>query len=152
MMRVHRTRAILAGILGTLTFDVLGLLLSAMMSNPTWWDVPRLLGMKTGFGLPGGVLQHYGNGAIPAVIFAAIVLSLWGTPHWFRALLSITVQTVTGVRFFMMPLLDMGVAGVHSPMGMMMPVASFLRHRVYGLVVAGLYPAALYAGSPTSAE
>ncbi len=150
-MRVHWTRAILAGILGTLAFDILGLLLSAMMGNPSWWDVPRMLGMKTGFGLFGGVLQHYGNGAILAIIFAAIAPSLWG-PHWLRAVLYISIQTVTGVWFFMMPLLDMGVAGVHSPMGMMMPVASLLRHWVYGLVLAGLYPAALYASTHPSTE
>jgi hypothetical protein len=138
--RMDWTRIVVAGLVGTLVFDGLGLLLTAMMGTPTWWDVPRLLGMETHLGLAGGVLQHYGNGVILSIIFAALAPHLWG-PVWLRALFYITVQTVFGVWLFMMPLLDMGVAGLQSPMGMMAPVGSLLRHWGYGLVLAFFVPA-----------
>lgn len=65
------------------------------------------------------------------------------------ALFYTTVQTVFGVWLFMMPLLDMGIAGLKSPMGMMAPVGSLLRHWGYGLVLAFLVPAPGEAPSPT---
>lgn len=45
-MRIDWQRAILAGIAGTIAFDVLGLLLTGR-----WWDIPALLGTKLGIGL-----------------------------------------------------------------------------------------------------
>ncbi|GBC85466.1 hypothetical protein HRbin11_01916 [bacterium HR11] len=145
--RMDWTRVIVAGLVGTVVFDVVGFLLTAMMGTPTWWDVPRLLGMKTNLGLAAGVFQHYGNGVILSILFAALAPHLWG-PVWFRVLFYITVQTVFGVWLFMMPLLDMGIAGLKSPMGMMAPVGSILRHWGYGLVLAFLVPVPEAVPSP----
>lgn len=130
-MKIDWKRAIFAGLVGTLAFDVLGLLLTRQ-----WWDVPGLLGMKLGTGLAGGVVAHYANGAVLAIIYAGIAPSLWG-PHWVRALTYITVQTVFGVWLFMMPLPDMGVGGLK--MGALAPVMALVRHWGYGLTLAGLY-------------
>ncbi len=63
IMRIDWQRAILAGIAGTIAFDVLGWLLTGW-----WWDIPTLLGTKLGIGLLGGALAHYANGAILAVV------------------------------------------------------------------------------------
>lgn len=125
-------RAILAGLAGTVIFDVLGLVLGGQ-----WWDVPGLLSMKLGVPFVGGVLAHYTNGAILAVIYAALAPSLWG-PGWARALTYITAETVFGVWLFMMPMLDMGLAGLK--VGALVPVMSLLRHWGYGAVLAWLYP------------
>lgn len=131
-MTINWKRSILAGIAGTVVFDLIGLLLTGK-----WWDIPGLLGAKLGAGLLGGVLAHYANGVILAIIYAGLAPSLWG-PGWVRALSYITVQTVFGVWLFMLPLLGMGVAGLGmSPMA---PVMTLVRHWAYGLVLAGLYP------------
>lgn len=130
-MKIDWKRAIVAGLAGTLAFDVLGLLLGGQ-----WWDIPRLLSMKLGLPFLGGLLAHYANGAILAIIYAALAPSLWG-PGWARALTYITAETVFGVWLFMMPLLDMGVAGMK--LSALVPVMSLARHWGYGLVLAWLY-------------
>jgi len=94
----------------------------------------------------GGVLAHYANGTILAVVYASLAPSLWG-PAWARALTYMTAETVFGVWLFMMPLLGMGPAGLAvSPM---VPVMSLARHWGYGLVLAWLYR---LPGSISSAE
>lgn len=50
-MKIDWGWAIFAGLVGTVAFDVLGLLLTGK-----WWDIPGLLGMKLGAGLAGGVV------------------------------------------------------------------------------------------------
>ena len=84
-----------------------------------------------------GVFAHYSNGAILAVIYAAIAPSLWG-PRIARALTYVTVQTVFGVWLFMLPLLGAGIAGLEiSPA---MPFITLARHVAYGLVLVPLIP------------
>lgn len=129
-MRIDWRKAVLAGLAGTLAFDLAGLILGR------GWDIPQLLGAKLGAGLAGGVLAHYINGILIAAIYAGVAPSLWGN-RWLRALLFITAQTVFGVGLFMMPLLGMGVMGINA--GLAMPVVGMLRHWVYVLVVAWLY-------------
>jgi hypothetical protein len=136
-MKINWKLTILAGLVGTLVFDLIGLLLTG-----TWWDLPALLDGKLGTGLAGGVLAHYGNGVILAVIYAAIAPSLWG-PSWSRALTYVSIQTVFGVWLFMLPLLDAGIAGLK--MSAMMPVITLVRHWGYGLVLAWLVPVASQA-------
>jgi hypothetical protein len=125
--------AIFAGVAGTVVFDLVGLLLTGR------WSVPMLLGAKLGIGVAGGAVAHYANGVILAVIYAGIAPSLWG-PDWVRAITYVTIQTVFGVWLFMNPLLDMGIAGLKA--GLMAPVISLIRHWVFGLILACLYPVA----------
>ena len=124
--------AILSGLAGTLVFDLFGLLITQR-----WWDIPGLLGMKLETGLLGGVVAHYANGVILAIVYAGVGPSLWG-PNWVRALTYISVQTVFGVWLFMLPLLGAGMAGLK--MGALAPVITLLRHWAYGLTLACLYP------------
>ncbi len=130
----------LAGLAGTLVFDVLGLLLSGQ-----WWSVPALLSAKLGMPLAAGVAAHYANGAILAVIYAGVGPSLWG-PGWVRALTYMTAQTVFGVWLFMLPLLGMGPAGLAA--SAMVPIRTLLSHWGYGLVLAVLYPVTGEAAPP----
>ncbi len=122
----------LAGAAGTIVLDIIG-----YFATGQWWDIPALLGAKTGTGLVGGLLGHYGNGIILAVIYAAVAPSLWG-PAWIRALTYITVEVVFAVWLVMLPLLGAGIAGVS--MSPFVPVTSLLRHWGYGLALAALYP------------
>jgi hypothetical protein len=125
MKTINWKRAILAGFLGTILFDLLGLLLTG-----TWWDIPGILGAKTGLGLAYGVVGHYGNGVLLAILFAGIAPSLWG-PKWVRPIIFVTVEMVALVWLFMLPLLGAGVAGIDaSPM---MPLITFLRHLVFAI-------------------
>jgi hypothetical protein len=119
--------ALLAGILGTILFDLVGLLLTG-----NWWDIPRTLGVKTELGLAYGVIGHYSNGILLAILFAGIAPSLWG-PKWLRPIIFVTGEMIALVWFFMLPLLGAGVAGLDaSPM---MPVITFLRHLAYAIPV-----------------
>ncbi len=120
MNTINWKNAIIAGIIGTLLFDLFGWILSG-----EWWDIPALLGEKTGLGLVYGVFGHY---ILLAILYAAIAPSLWG-PHWIRPFIFITAQTIALVWFFMFPLLGAGVAG--SNQGPMMAIGSLLRHWVF---------------------
>lgn len=124
-MKINWTKAIIAGVIGTLLFDILGLFLTGQ-----WWDIPGLLGAKLEVGLAGGVVAHYGNGVAMAIIYSALAPSLFG-PVWFRALSFMTVQTVMGVWLFMLPLLGAGIAGVK--MDAMMPFITLARHFVFAI-------------------
>ena len=125
MKSIHWKNAILAGILGTILFDLAGLLLTG-----NWWDIPETLGAKTGLGLAYGVIGHYSNGVLLAILFAGIAPSLWG-PKWLRPIIFVTGEMIALVWFFMLPLLGAGIAGLDaSPM---MPVITFLRHLAYAI-------------------
>lgn len=134
-MKIDWKKAALAGIVGTIAFDLIGLAFTG-----TWWDIPRLLGSNAGGGLAAGVIMHYINGILIAFIYAGVGPSLWG-PGWARALLFITAQAVFGVGLFMMPLLGMGVFGLAQ--GALAPISALVRHWGYGLVLAWLYPLAV---------
>ena len=123
MKSINWKNAILAGMAGTLLFDIFGLVMTGK-----WWDIPELLGDKTGLGFAYGVVAHYGNGVLLAVLYAGIANSLWG-PQWLRPFLYISAQTVALVWLFMFPLLGAGVGGVN--MDPMTPIGSLLRHLVY---------------------
>ena len=122
---INWKKAILAGILGTILFDLVGFLLTG-----NWWDIPGLLGAKTGLGLAYGVGGHYSNGILLSVLFAGIAPSLWG-PKWVRPIIFVIGETVALVWLFMLPLLGAGVAGLDaSPM---MPVITLVRHLAYAI-------------------
>lgn len=123
MKSINWKLAILTGIIGTILFDLFGFVMTSQ-----WWDVPSILGEKTGLGIMYGIFAHYSNGILLAVLYAGIVNSLWG-PMWIRPFLFISVQTIALVWLFMFPLLGAGVAGIK--LGVMTPIASMLRHWVY---------------------
>lgn len=123
--KLNWKNAIIAGLLGTILFDIGGLVFSGQ-----WWDVPGLLGEKTGLGLPYGVFAHYANGVLLGILYAAIAPSLWG-PSWLRPLTFMAAETVALVWFFMFPLLGAGIAGVK--MDPAVPVVSMIRHLLFAV-------------------
>lgn len=125
MKTINWKTATLAGAAGTILFDLFGLVMTGQ-----WWDIPALLGEKTGLGMVYGVFAHYGNGIMLAILFAGIAPSIWG-PNWLKPFIFITAQTIALVWLFMFPLLGAGVAGIK--MDPMTPVGSLLRHWVYVL-------------------
>jgi len=122
---INWKNAIIAGILGTILFDLAGLLLTG-----NWWDIPGLLAAKTGLGLAYGIGGHYGNGILLAILYAGLAPSLWG-PKWLRPIIFVTAEMIALVWLFMLPLLGAGVAGFEaSPM---IPLITFLRHLAYAV-------------------
>jgi hypothetical protein len=101
-----------------------------LLCSGQWWDIPAILGAKTGLGLAYGVIGHYSNGSLLAILFAGIATSLWG-PKWARPLIFVVGETVALAWLFMLPLLGAGVAGLDlSPM---MPLITLVRHLVYAV-------------------
>lgn len=125
MKTINWKKAILAGIIGTILFDIQGLFITG-----TWWDIPEILGAKTGLGLAYGVIGHYSNGILLAILFAGIAPSLWG-PKWLRAITFVVGETIALVWLFMLPLLGAGVAGID--MDPMMPLITLIRHLAYAI-------------------
>lgn len=125
MKTINWKYAILAGFLGTILFDLIGLLITG-----NWWDIPGILGAKTGLGLAYGVIGHYSNGILLAILFAGIAPSLWG-PKWVRAITFVVGETIALVWLFMLPLLGAGVAGID--MDPMTPIITLIRHLAYAI-------------------
>lgn len=137
-MRINFTRAVIAGVIGTVAVDLVGFALTG-----TFWDIPALLGNKL-FGddaLVAGVVAHYLNGALLAVIYAGVAPSLWGN-RWARAMTYVTAETIFGVWLFMAPLLGAGALGLK--LGAMFPLISLVRHWAYGAALAAIYPLARF--------
>lgn len=91
---------------------------------------PRYSSAKTGLGLTYGVVGHYSNGILLAVLFAGIAPSLWG-PKWLRPIIFVVAETIVLVWLFMLPLLGAGVAGID--MSPAMPYITLVRHLAYAL-------------------
>ena len=125
MKTINWKNAIIAGIIGTILFDLSGFVLTG-----NWWDIPGILGAKTGLGLSYGVVGHYSNGVLLAILFAGLEPSLLG-PKWFRPILFVLAEMVALVWLFMLPLLGAGVAGID--MSPMMPVITIIRHLAFAI-------------------
>jgi len=123
MFKLNWTKAIIAGIIGTVLFDIAGFIFTGQ-----WWDIPGILGEKTGLGMAYGVIGHFGNGILLAILYAALAPHLWG-PYWVRPFVFIIAETIALVWMFMLPLLGAGVAGVDA--NPMMPVVTLVRHLVF---------------------
>lgn len=122
---INWIRAALAGVAGTVLFDLVGLLLAG-----TWWDIPGVLAEAIGVPFPVALFMHYGNGVALAVLYAAIAPSLFG-PQWLRATLFVTLETIVLVWFLLFPLLGLGVAGLGG--GILYPILSMTRHWAYAV-------------------
>ena len=130
---INWQKAGIAGILGTLLFDLIGLAFTG-----TWWDIPGVLAAAIGLPFPAALLMHYGNGVALAAIYAALAPSLPGPP-WFRALAFTTLETVMLVWFLLFPLLGLGIAGLEG--GWIFPILSMTRHWAYAIPLILLLPA-----------
>ncbi len=92
--KINWVNAILAGVTGTIAFDIVGFLFTGQ-----WFDIARLLGEKTGLGFAYGIVGHYSNGILLAILYAGIAPSLPG--------LHITVM-LTPFTVILTPLLEIG--------------------------------------------
>jgi hypothetical protein len=135
--------AAIAGIAGTVVFDLMGLMAGQ------GWSVPESLAGALGAGIAAGAILHYAIGALLAIIFAGLIPLFFG-PLWLRAMQFITVQVVFGVWLFMMPLMGAGPLGLE--MGAMMPVMSLVSHWAFAVVMAFTYQAIVKRWDAAAAE
>ena len=133
-MKINWIKAGLAGIIGTVLFDIIGFFFTG-----TWWDIPGVLANAIGLPFPVALAMHFGNGVALAAIYAALSPSLIG-PSWFRALCFITLETVVLVWFLLFPLLGLGIAGLGG--GIIFPILSMIRHWAYAVPLAYYFRAA----------
>lgn len=131
-MKINWIKATLAGVIGTVLFDIVGLIFTG-----TWWDIPGVLSQAIGLPLPIALLMHYGNGVALAAIYAALAPSLFG-PSWLRALVFTSLETVMLVWFLLFPLLGLGIAGLEG--GLLFPFLSMTRHWAYAVPLAIYFP------------
>ena len=125
--KINWTNAIIAGIIGTIAFDILGFLFSG-----TWFSTAKLIANKTELGIVYGMFGHYGNGILLAILYAGIAPSLFG-PNFFRAQLFSIAETVVLVWLFIFPLAGAGIAGLD--ISVMVPIESFVKHFAYGIAL-----------------
>lgn len=131
-IKINWQKAIIAGVLGTVAFDIVGFSFTGQ-----WWDIAGIIGEKTELGLAYGVLGHYSNGILLAVLYAGIAPSLWG-PSWARALTFVTAETIALVWLFMFPLLGGGIAG--TKIAAIIPLVSMVRHWAYAIPLIYFLP------------
>ena len=127
-MKINWIKAGLAGVIGTVLFDLIGLLFTG-----TWWDIPGVLAKAVGVPFPVAIVMHFGNGVALAVIYAALSPSLIG-PSWFRAICFVSLEAVVLVWFLLFPLLGLGIAGLGG--GIIFPILSMIRHWAFALPLA----------------
>lgn len=139
-MKVDLIKASVAGIVGTVAFDLVGYGITGK-----FWDIPKLLGSKLfeDAGLIPGVFAHYSNGILLGIIYAALAPSLFGN-RWTRAATFMIAETIFGVYLFMMPLLGAGPFGYK--MGASFALIAMVRHLAFGGALAWLYPKSLQVG------
>lgn len=137
---INFKKAVIAGLVGTLVVDIVGVALTG-----TWWDIPNLLAAKLAVPLALGAFLHYTIGVTLAVLYGALAPSLPGG-RWGRPMLFVAAETVLGVYLFMFPLLGAGAFGLG--LGAAVPVISAVRHLALGGVFGWLYPVEGTAGQP----
>lgn len=123
--QINWHKAIIAGVAGSLASDITGYLFTGQ-----WWDISGIIGGKTEMGLAFGVMGHYANGILIAILYAGIAPSLWGH-NWVRAIIFVSADTLALVRLFMLPLLGAGIAGIILIVNL--PVISMVRHWAYAI-------------------
>lgn len=132
-------RAIIAGILATIGFDVVMYIDIAI--NPNNPDIPAMLGTKLigeeNGGIIFGHIGHFINGILLAIIFAALNPYIPGKNAVVKALLFSTVETIFGVWMLVLPLLGAGFAGMLAPGALWL--VTLIRHIGYGAVLGAAY-------------
>jgi hypothetical protein len=140
MEKLNWKRAIWAGIVGTILFNIVMYIDMAVTGIPA--DIPALLGSKL-VGEEGsaalfvGHLVHLLNGIVLAIIFAALIPHMPGKNNIVKGMLFAVAELIGGVWLFMLPIMGAGFAGLG--MAAAIPVITLLRHLVYGIGIGWVY-------------
>jgi hypothetical protein len=139
MEKLNWGRAIWAGIVGTILFNIVMYIDIAVTGIPA--DIPTLLGSKLvgeGSGaLFVGHLVHVLNGIVLAIIFAALLPHMPGKNNVVKGVLFAVAELIGGVWLFMLPIMGAGFMGLG--MAGAIPVITLLRHLAYGVGIGLVY-------------
>lgn len=136
MQKPNLTKALLAGVAGTITMTMLTYI-APMMGMPEM-DIPQMLSGFMGVPVIAGWLAHFmvgtGFSVLYAFIFAARIPgspfvkgAIYGLFPWFLAQVMVN------------PVMGAGIFALNTPAPMLMVVGSFMGHVVYGGVLGTFY-------------
>jgi hypothetical protein len=137
-MNIHWSKAVVAGLIGTVAITVVGVWIGPLMGIPPMNPAEMLAGVMGGVMLLGWI-AHFMIGTILAVIYALVAAKLPGPPVARGALYGLAPWLVAQVM--VMPIMGMPLFSGSA----VMAVGSLLGHLVYGAVIGGIY------GAPQSA-
>lgn len=145
---MHRnwTRAIIAGVVGTIAMTAVGVWGAPMMGLPAM-NPADMLAMKMGGNVMLGWAGHLMIGIILAIGYAIVAPSLPGPPVARGALYAIAPWLVA--QLMVMPMMGMGMFSGSMSLAM----GSLIGHLVYGSIVGAIYgaPDTIEARQPVSA-
>ena len=132
-------RLVIIGLLGTVAFDVVMYVDSAITGLPL--QIPNVLGAlvlgESPFAEAVGRLIHFGNGIGLALIFGFVALPILKKivklPTIAYGVIFSVMELVIAVWFGMLPALSTGVAGIN--IGPEVALVTFLRHIAFGVVL-----------------
>ncbi len=137
-MQRHWTRAIIAGVVGTLVMTAVGVWVAPMMGLPAM-NPADMLATKMGGNLMLGWGGHLMIGIILALVYAVVAPWLPGPPVLRGALYAIAPWLVA--QLMVMPMMGMGVFSGSMSLAM----GSLIGHLLYGATVGAIY------GTPAAA-
>lgn len=138
-MRINLSRAIGAGVTGTLVMTAVGVWVAPMMGIPRMNPADMLAGQMGGSAVLGWV-GHLMIGTILAIVYAAVSPRLPG-PYAVRGALYALAPFLMA-QIIVMPMMGMPLFSGSVPMAL----GSLIGHLIYGAVVGAVYGAGL--GSP----
>lgn len=136
MQKINLTKALLAGVAGTVAMTVLTFI-APMMGGPEM-NIPQMLADFMSVPVIVGWIAHFMIGTVLALIYVYILIerlpgvpwikgALYGLFPWFLAQIMVN------------PMMGAGIFAVNTPAPMMMVVGSLMGHLVYGGVVGAVY-------------
>lgn len=144
-MKLNWTRAIIAGVAGTLVMTAVGLWIAPLMGIPRMNPADMLAGAMGG-NMVLGWLGHLMIGVMLALIYAVVAPRLPGAPPLRGALFSLAPWLMAMVA--VMPMMGMPAFGGATSTA----VGSLIGHLVYGATVGSIYGAPAPAGAPHAAH
>lgn len=131
-MKVQWTRAVAAGVAGTVVITVVGLWIAPLMGIPRMNPADMLAGAMGGV-LALGWVAHFMIGTILALIYALVAPVLPGPPVLRGALYGLAPWLIA--QIMVMPMMGMPLFSGSAIMAM----GSLIGHLLYGATIGGIY-------------
>jgi hypothetical protein len=131
-MHINWSKAVLAGVVGTLIMTAIGVWVAPVMGIPRM-NPAEMLAQPMGGSLALGWLAHLMVGSVLAIIYAAVAQRLPGPPWARGAVFSLAPFLVA--QLVVMPIMGMPVFSGSVSMAM----GSLIGHLVYGTIVGAIY-------------
>jgi uncharacterized membrane protein YagU involved in acid resistance len=135
-MRINWSKAVLAGVVGTLVMTAVGVWVAPMMGIPRM-NPAEMLAQPMGGSLMMGWVGHLMIGVVLSVLFAAVVGRLSG-PAWARGA-TFAIAPYLMAQLIVMPMMGMPIFSGSVALAM----GSLIGHLIYGATVGAIYGSAV---------